>query len=202
MVKVLSKELNFEVVEWIDPGDLNERAPSGKIVGEYISRIQQFSNFVSKAEKLVLSLSLPSFISTNFSTSSSLNRYPLIALVDEESLTQSVPETFPFLSSLSFSSASRKIILLEAIPFLHDDRQLREFRAVISDFLNSGRFPLVFISSDDAYENNPITKLLPPNILNSPSVKEIKFVIPLFLLFLFCVLESRLISATESIPLP
>lgn len=55
-----------------------------------------------------------------------------------------------------------------------DDNQKKEFNEIISDFLQSSRFPMIFILSDESFGSSSLHKLLHPNVLSSPFVNIIK----------------------------
>ncbi|KZT63178.1 P-loop containing nucleoside triphosphate hydrolase protein [Daedalea quercina L-15889] len=204
-LRVLSRELGFEIVEWrnsIDErftrSDLDD--PEDDDVAEwepYEGLSDKFRNFLARASscRSVFGAASPAFNSQSHSRSStqSQSQPPSSALI---SASQS--------SSTSLSAAKpagqtkRQVILLEDLPnILHPGTQAA-FHAALEAFValpDAGASPLVLIASDAglrgedteadgvggstswrrAKEAVDIRSVLPPQLLSSPYVTQIGF---------------------------
>lgn len=196
-LRVLSRELGFELVEWQNGLDQRFDADAGWDE-EYEGLVDKFRNFLARASscRSVLAMSSrpvpPSESQVKASTRSS----------DPPKLRAS--QTYPQLSASSSSSSTKptaqsrqQVILLEDLPnILHPGTQAA-FHAALEAFatLPDGA-PLVLIISDaglrgedaeadskgagwrHAKESVDVRSVLPPSLLNSPYVTQVGCVFP------------------------
>ena len=65
---------------------------------------------------------------------------------------------------------TKKLVLVDDMPFLHEAAQLKEFSRIISESIRRTKFPLVFIINTDATSSF----YLPNEITQNGAVKIIK----------------------------
>ncbi|KAI9140802.1 Rad17 cell cycle checkpoint protein-domain-containing protein [Paraphysoderma sedebokerense] len=182
VVNVLSKSVDFAIVEWINPVNNNvfslephnnDNFRESYVKKDYISIMQTFSEFLSRADK-----------------------YPTLQL----SSSSSKPLFTDHPSSLSTESSTpnRKILLIEDFPHISNLNSRAQFHDAIRQYAFSSRtkYPLVLIVSEASMlssfdesllggyngsrdrmrdEMLSVKTLLPHDVLESPVCKTITF---------------------------
>ncbi len=132
LVRVLAKELGCDLCEWVNPP-----MPVVKDVdGRMFVSFSMFADFITDH------LTVPYM--------------PRLLEFQKWLRFASLYPSLSFYSSLfgdrkrsqGLFSTSQKILVVEDLPFLSDVAKSEEFRQIVRDFLNSTRYPLIFILSD------------------------------------------------------
>ncbi|RUS31460.1 Rad17 cell cycle checkpoint protein-domain-containing protein [Jimgerdemannia flammicorona] len=191
VLRMLSMEMNFEIIEWSNP--YNENSLTGGAKGDdedgrdredYIPVLRKFQEFISRANKY------PSLIMS----SSSLSDH-----------TTTVTDVFlplsPPTSGQRPPPSPRKVILIEDIPNISSPPVKTLFHSILRAFLRSPRcrYPIVLIISDATIRNTSdadgtgastatsfarrreqesladVRTVVPPDVLNAPGCRRVQF---------------------------
>ncbi|KAJ3084411.1 Cell cycle checkpoint protein rad17 [Quaeritorhiza haematococci] len=157
VVRMLSMELGFEIVEWVNPINVNtivsmedvaadeeERRDDGNgyyrsIPNRYTSITEKFREFLDCARKR------PSLVFQGLPVAGN-DSQPHKQQLNNPTLSSSAPSS----SSSSTRTPPRKIILVEDLPNITNLTTRKAFHSAVRSYLDSPRsvFPLVFIISD------------------------------------------------------
>lgn len=186
-LKVLAKELQFDIVEWQNTVD-DRFAGDGEDYGQSFSRYSFFPSL-----KFAAVLDYESLVSK---FQSFLNRASSCRALSLSSTSRSAQDT---------KSQQRQIILLEDLPnILHHDTAMT-FHAALEDFVSQdNRIPLVCIISDSGLRGEDhesglstrqpgrgrwdkqvvdVRSVIPPSVLSSVYFREIRFALLSLCLF-------------------
>ncbi|KAH9914163.1 Rad17-domain-containing protein [Epithele typhae] len=173
-VRVLARELDFEIAEWSNTMDEQFSRTEGTWDTDYEGLSEKFQTFLTRASNCQNIFSRPP---TQTNTSSQRS-------------TTAVPST-----TASTSTSRRKVVLVEDLPNILHPRTQESFHATLESFVASTAsvgVPLVIVVSDagvrgeDAEADGPrrwsrgkeavdVRTVLPPSLLSSPAVRQINF---------------------------
>ncbi|KYQ93059.1 hypothetical protein DLAC_05670 [Tieghemostelium lacteum] len=74
-----------------------------------------------------------------------------------------------------FTKSRLNVVLIEEYPNLSGPTQQEEFRKIFLQLLDSGRYPVVLVISDENTGNSPLNQILPVYITSKPTVKHVSF---------------------------
>ncbi|ORX92916.1 Rad17-domain-containing protein [Basidiobolus meristosporus CBS 931.73] len=179
VVKLLSEDVCFEIIEWINPiwfsqGDVH-------VDGTFDATIHLISIVHNSITSVESSRAIEAF--EEFLVRS--NKYPALSLQEE------TPST-------SHNESQRKMVVIEDIPLLTSSTTKQHFHRALEKYILSPRFhyPLILIISDtytrsdaDSYKGRylqdftSVSTIIPASILASPFVQRISFnpIAPTFL---------------------